>query len=63
MSACHYCHHPASQTIATRPQLFNWVTALLLTGWVGIVSLAFEMSSAANLSAVPTLEVFLKTLF
>ncbi len=69
MSACNCCPHardakslPEIHSNQVRPNLFNWLTVLLLTGWVGIVTVALETAGAENLSAMPTLEVFLRTL-
>jgi hypothetical protein len=42
--------------------LFNWVTALLLTGWVGIVAVAVELAGPQKLTPLPTLESFLRAL-
>ncbi len=66
MSACHCCPHTRERKALLetrhRPSLFNWVTVLLLTGWVGIVTVALKTAGPENLSAVPTLESFLRTL-
>ncbi|MBO6564977.1 MAG: hypothetical protein JJ934_02245 [Pseudomonadales bacterium] len=69
MSAGHCCRHtrdakapPEIHANHVRPNLFNWLTVLLLIGWVGIVTVALETAGAENLSAMPTLEVFLRTL-
>ena len=45
-----------------RATLFSWVTVLMVAGWVGIVTVAFELAGPRNMTAVPTLEAFLKTL-
>ena len=64
MCVCQYC--PDSQEIREtgrpRATLFNWVTALLVAGWVGIVAVAAELAGPEEISAVPTLEVFLRSL-
>ena len=78
MSACHCCDQPildqleigknerrqSSQIswLSLRPSLFNWITVLLVTGWVVIVAIAAELAGPDSLSAVPTLEGFLKEL-
>ena len=69
MSACQCCDpsytlEPLKQRKETpvRATLFNWVTVLMVTGWVGIVTVAFELAGPRNMTAVPTLEAFLKTL-
>ena len=66
MSACNCCPRTRDAErlpeIHPRTTLFNWVTVLLLTGWVGIVTIAMETAGPENLSAVPTLEAFLRTL-
>ena len=48
---------------AGRSNLFNWVTAVLVSMWVGIVAIAVEMAVPANLATVPTLEAFIRSLF
>ncbi len=45
-----------------RITLFNWLTVLMVAGWVGIVTAAFELAGPRNMTAVPTLEAFLGTL-
>lgn len=45
-----------------RITLFNWLTVLMVAGWVGIVMAAFELAGPRNMTAVPTLEAFLGTL-
>jgi hypothetical protein len=73
MSACQYCDpshtplptlEPLNQRKETHAgaTLFNWVTVLMVTGWVGIVTVAIELAGPRNMTAVPTLEAFLKTL-
>jgi hypothetical protein len=69
MSVCQCCDpshalEPLNQPKETlvRPTLFNWLTLLMVTGWVGIVTVAFELAGPRNMAAVPTLEAFLKTL-
>ncbi len=43
-------------------RLFNWVTVLLVTGWVAIVAIAAELANPANVVATPTVDVFLRQL-
>ncbi|MDA0273141.1 MAG: hypothetical protein O3C68_07800 [Proteobacteria bacterium] len=50
------------EDIPVRVTLFNWVTMLMATGWVGIVTVALALAGSRNMTAVPTLEAFLKTL-
>ncbi len=42
--------------------LFNWVTAILLTGWITIVAVALEFAGPEGMAPVPTLEAFLRQL-
>lgn len=72
MSACSCCPQEASKlpeqnTLARYRQirLFNWVTVLLLSGWVGIVAVASHLTGTppAETSAAPALEAFLRLLF
>jgi hypothetical protein len=73
MSACQFCDSSQTELPALEPlnrpedipvrvNLFNWVTVLMATGWVGIVIIALELAGPRNMTAVPTLEAFLKTL-
>ena len=71
MSSCQCCPdlhakldqgHKRTDFRIQRFSLFNWVTVLLVTGWVGIVSVAFHLAGPSQMSAVPTLEAFLRTL-
>lgn len=41
--------------------LFNWVTVLLVTGWVGIVTLALQLAAEKEAS-MPSLESFISSL-
>ena len=60
MSACQCCSR--NEPTLPRTNLFNRVTVLLLMGWVGIVALAMELAGPKNLTAVPTLDAFLRSL-
>ena len=73
MSACQCCDSSHTELPALEPldrpedipvrvTLFNWVTMLMATGWVGIVTVALALAGSRNMTAVPTLEAFLKTL-
>ena len=74
MSACNCCDQPMLEPLDIgknerpqqiswlRPNLFNWVTVLLVTGWVAIVAVAAELSGSDSVSTVPTLEAFLREL-
>lgn len=73
MSACQCCEtqqlqamdlpgHKPGRDHTSRFNLFNWVTVLLLTGWMAIVVAAVGFAGPANVTAVPTLEAFLRTL-
>ena len=70
MSACHCCQYSVafqpgverSREPARRPALFNRVTALLLTGWVGIVAAAMQMAGAEQVRNLPTIELFIRSL-
>jgi len=73
MSACQGCDSSHTELPALEPlnrpeetpvrvTLFNWVTVLMATGWVGIVTVALELAGPRNMTVVPTLEAFLKTL-
>lgn len=71
MSACCPCGHRTCdaetlpETLSkpqVRPGLFNWLTVLLLTGWIGIVTFALETAGPDKVSAMPTLEGFLRVL-
>ncbi len=45
-----------------RGSLFNWVTTLLVSMWVGIVATAMVLAGPENLAPVPTLELFIRSL-
>ena len=46
-----------------RSGLFNRVTVLLLTAWLGIVTVALETASVGVADNLPTVELFLRSLF
>ena len=46
-----------------RPRLFNRLTIMLLTGWIGIVAFSLEMTKKeVPQAALPGVEVFLRSL-
>lgn len=54
---------PRTSLPTIRPRLFNRLTLLLLSGWIGIVGLAFELTAKDTaVTQLPVLEVFLKSL-
>lgn len=50
-------HQPSSRYRNTK--LFNCVTVLLVTAWVGIVAVAIELAGAKPVVAMPSLQSFL----
>jgi hypothetical protein len=69
MPGCHclaHCSEPreceSTEPRVERPSLFNWVTVILVTMWVGIVAAAAELAGPDKLAPVPTLEAFIRTL-
>ena len=69
MSACQGCDpsytpEPFNRRKETplRAFLFSWVSVLMTIGWIGILIAVFELAGAGDMTAVPTLEAFLKTL-
>lgn len=69
MSACQGCdpsytHEPFNHRKETplRATLFSWVSVLMVIGWIGILTVVFELAGPGDMTAVPTLEAFLKTL-
>ncbi len=68
MSACVCCPETSELNVpqglkagVRRVSLFNWLTVLLITGWVGIVTLAMQVADDSG-STLPPLETFLSTL-
>lgn len=69
MSACQDCdpscpYEPFDHLKETplHASLFSWVSVLMTIGWVGVLVVVFELAGAGDVTAVPTLEAFLKTL-
>lgn len=66
MSACHCCQlareFNATEEPVRKPVLFNRVTALLLTSWVGIVAVAVELAGAEQVRSLPSVELFIRSL-
>lgn len=64
MCVCH-CVEATERTheideSGSKPQLFNWITVLLVSIWMGIVVVAAELAAAEDQSV--TLDAFLKSL-
>ena len=49
------------QATSKKVTLFNWVTVLLITGWVGIVTVAMQLADR-NDAALLSLETFISSL-
>lgn len=45
MYHCPCDEKPMTGLLRARPKLFNWITILLLTGWVLLVALVAELST------------------
>ena len=61
MSACDCCERQFAEEIPVRKELFNWVSAALIAGWVMIVAVAAESASMQSGEAV-SLGVFIEQL-
>ncbi|MDE0988849.1 MAG: hypothetical protein OSA83_06430 [Pseudomonadales bacterium] len=60
--SCPYEPFDHRKEIPLRASLFSWVSVLMTIGWIGILIVVFELARAGDMTAVPTLEAFLKTL-
>ena len=68
MSACTCCPEttreleaPRGPVLRRNASLFNWVTVLLVSGWVAIVTFALH-HAATSKTSLPTVETFISSM-
>ena len=69
MSGCQGCDLPyTSESLNRRKNpplratLFTGVSVLMVIGWVGVLTVVFEVAGDKGITAAPTLDAFLRTL-
>ena len=69
MSGCQGCDLPdTSESLNRRKETplratwFTGVSVLIVIGWIGVLTVVFEMARDRGITAAPTLDAFLRTL-
>ncbi len=69
MSGCQGCDLPCtSESLNRRKEtplratLFTGVSVLMVIGWIGVLTVVFEVAGDRGIAAAPTLDAFLRTL-